>query len=145
MKNKFGILMILIPVLLFFSDGWYVYLKSQSNDELLAQGKCIETFTEEHWHKHSPPSVTVHSTVRLGHDAYVLDGDCNNKLKEIPWTESHEVHYAIGVISCIIQIIIGVMLVLVIIVVWVIIALSMIKGDKNKSFTENLNAFLHTK
>ena len=90
MKKKLGIILIILPFLLLLINMINVQYNKTTDENRLAKGTCIETFSVEHWHKHSPPTTSVHSVVRNGMQVYIVDGNCYSKTKAIPWEKEHE-------------------------------------------------------
>lgn len=96
-KKIIGYLILILPVLAFLGTGTYAQLEKYSDKVRVVEGKCLETFSEQHWHRHSPPETVTYSTVRIGHDAYVLQGDCKTAVRgrEL-WSDQHKVLTLIG-------------------------------------------------
>ena len=95
--KKLGIFLIILPFLLLLINIIVVKYNVTSDENRLAKGTCIETFSVEHWHKHSPPTTSVHSVVRNGMQVYIVDGNCYSKTKAIPWEQEHEfAHFMAG-------------------------------------------------
>lgn len=89
MKKTLGIFLLIIPFLLLLINMIVVQYNITSDENRLAKGTCLETFSVEHWHKNSPPTTSVHTVVRNGMDVYIVDGNCYSKSKTIPWEKEH--------------------------------------------------------
>lgn len=90
MKKTLGIFLFILPFLLLLINMIVVQYNVTSDENRLTKGTCIETFSVEHWHKHSPPTTSVHSVVRNGMQVYIVDGNCYSKTRAIPWEKEHD-------------------------------------------------------
>jgi len=135
-----GYIMILLPVMFIYIIGGYTYYKTNSDEDIKIKGKCIETYTVNHWYKSSPPTTTVHTVVRLNQKAYIVDGECDNGVKQIPWHKEHNILYIFGGIGEVVILITLVIIGLAILCIWGMTIRVLLKYDKTKSFRENWNA-----
>ena len=134
-KKIIGYLILILPVLAFLGIGTYAQLAQYSDKVRVVEGKCLETFSEEHWHRHSPPETVTYSTVRIGHSAYVVQGDCQTAARgrEL-WRDQHAVLAVIGLFTQIIYAAFDLIVALAILIFIVSFALDLIKSkDKTES------------
>ena len=131
MKKKLGIFLIILPFLLLLINMIVVQHNVTSDENRLAQGTCLETFSVEHWHKHSPPTTSVHTVVRNGMAVYIVDGNCS-KTTTIPWEKEHGFAYFMAMIGLVIWGVIAFVVAAVILYSWVmfIYTLLTIKPDQ---------------
>lgn len=99
-KKIIGYLILILPVIAFLGAGTYGQLEKYSDKVRIAEGKCLETFSEQHWYKSSPPETITYSTVRIGHSAYVVRGDCQTAVRgrEL-WMDQHKALTIIGLFT----------------------------------------------
>lgn len=136
--KKLAIVIIILPfIFLFTMTGISNYYKNLP-DEQMNHGKCIETYTVEHWHKYKAPTTTVHSVVRDGNSVYIVDGNCNNHTKTIPWEQEHGFISFMGFLGSMVLFGLCFVFVIAIIVFWILAILFLFKYDRTKSFKENL-------
>ena len=128
-KKIIGYLILILPVIAFLGIGTYAQLEQYSDKVRIVEGKCLETFSEQHWHRHSPPETITYSTVRIGHSAYVLQGDCQTAIRgrEL-WRDQHKVLTIIGCLTQIFYAVFDLVVVLAVIVFTVSFAIDLIKG-----------------
>ena len=84
----------IIPLLAWLGVGAYTYFH---DNEPVAKGECLKTYVFEHWHKHSPPTQSVHSVYFYQGQAYVVDGSCSDSY--ISWKDTHKILYTIAIFS----------------------------------------------
>lgn len=102
-KKIIGYLILILPVLAFLGTGTYGQLEKYSDEVRIAEGTCLETFSQQHWYKHRAPETITYSTVRIGHSAYVVRGDCKTAVRSRElWMDQHKV---LAIIGCFTQII----------------------------------------
>ena len=136
MKKILGIILIILPFLLLLINIINVHYNETTDENRLAKGTCIETFSVEHWHKHSPPTTSVHTVVRNGMQVYIVDGNCYSKTKAIPWEKEHEfAHFMVG-LGLIIWGIIAFVVVVIFIYAWVMFVYTLITIKPDKKFWE---------
>jgi hypothetical protein len=134
-KKIIGYLILILPVLAFLGIGTYAQLEQYSDKVRIVEGKCLETFSEQHWHRHSPPETITYSTVRIGYSAYVLRGDCQTAIRgrEL-WRDQHKVLAIIGCLTQIFYAVFDLVVVLAVIVFTASFAINLIKSkDKPES------------
>ena len=101
-KKIIGYIILILPVLAFLGTGTYAQLERYSEKVRVVEGKCLETFSEQHWHRYSPPETVTYSTVRIGHSAYIVRGDCQTAIHgRVLWMDQHKV---LTIIGCLTQI-----------------------------------------
>lgn len=134
-KRIIGYLILILPVLAFLGIGTYAQLEHYSDKVRVVEGKCLETFSEQHWHKTSPPETVTYSTVRIGHSAYVVRGDCQTAVRSRElWMDQHPVLTIIGLLTQIFYAAFDLVVVLAILVFTVSFAIDLIKSkDKTES------------
>lgn len=86
----------IIPLIAWMTCGAIVF--THDND-YVAKGECLKTYTLEHWHKHSPPTYSTHTVMLYHNNAYVVSGTCDTGA--ISWQDTHKLLYGIGLISCV--------------------------------------------
>ena len=128
-KRIIGYLILILPVLAFLGTGTYAQLAQYSDKVRVVEGKCLETFSEQHWYKHRPPETVTYSTVRSGHSAYVVQGDCQTAVRgrEL-WRDQHKVLAVIGLFTQIVYAAFDLIVVLAIIFFTVSFAIDLIKS-----------------
>lgn len=136
MKKTLGISLIILPFLLLLINMIVVQYNETTSENRLSKGTCLETFSVEHWHKHSPPTTSVHSVVRNGMQVYIVDGNCYSKTKEIPWEKEHDVAHFMAGLGLIIWGIIAFIVFVAIIYFWVILIYTLITIKPDKKFWE---------
>ena len=114
------ILMLGIPIALLFTNFGYSLYKFNEPENKMSKGTCLETFSVEHWHKSSPPTTTVHSVVRDDMQVYIVDGNCNNNTKTIPWEKEHSFMYLVAVCTGFLLAFIGVAIAIAFVILWCI-------------------------
>jgi preprotein translocase subunit Sss1 len=124
--KKLGIFLIILPFLLLLINIIVVHYNVTSDENRLAKGTCIETFSVEHWHKHSPPTTSVHSVVRNGMQVYIVDGNCYSKTKAIPWEDEHSFANFMAGLGLIVWGIIAFVVVVIFIYTWVMFVYTLI-------------------
>ena len=134
MKKKLGIFLIIIPFLLLLINVIVVQYNITTDENRMTKGTCLETFTVEHWHKHSPPTTSIHSVVRNGMQVYIVDGDCYSKTKEIPWEKEHDFAHFMAQLGLIVWGIIAFIVVGILIYTWVIFVYTLIKIKPDQKF-----------
>ena len=139
--KKLAIVLVLLPFIFLFTMSGISYYHRNLPDEQMNHGKCIETYTVEHWHKHKAPTTTVHSVVRNGNSVYIVDGNCNNHTKTIPWEKEHDFIYFMGCIGSLILFGLGLILGIAIILFWIFAIWFFFIYDRTKSFKENFDEF----
>jgi hypothetical protein len=120
MKKKIAliILMLGLPIALLLTNFGYSLYKFNEPENKMSKGTCLETFSVEHWHKHSPPTTSVHSVVRNNMQVYIVDGNCYKNTKTIPWEQEHEFMYFIAVCTGILLALIGGVIAIVFVIFW---------------------------
>ena len=134
-KKIIGYLILILPVLAFLGTGTYAQLERYSEKVRVVEGKCLETFSEQHWHRHSPPETVTYSTVRIGHSAYIVQGDCQTAIhgREL-WMDQHKVLTMIGCLTQIFYAVVAVVAGLVAVFFTASFAINLIKSkDKPES------------
>ena len=126
------------PICLMLGNSLYSGHKVSSPDNIIAKGKCLETFKEEHWHKNSPPTISTYTVVRVGHHVYLVDGPCETARK-VPWQIEHEAQWFFGQLGMIIGGIILFFLAVGIISVWVSFFLTLYNGYEKGKFWKTLS------
>lgn len=124
--KKLGIFLIILPFLLLLINIIVVKYNVTSDENRLAKGTCIETFSVEHWHKHSPPTTSVHTVVRNGMQVYIVDGNCYSKTREIPWEKEHEFAHFMAMIGLIVWGVIAFVVAAFFIYAWVMLIYTLI-------------------
>jgi hypothetical protein len=141
--KKLGIFLIILPFLLLLINIIVVKSNVTSDENRLAKGTCIETFSVQHCHKHSPPTTSVHSVVRNGMQVYIVNGNCYSKTKAIPWEQEHEFANFMAGLGLIVWGIIAFFVVVIFIYAWVMFVYTLItiKPDQKlwKTFWINFN------
>lgn len=141
--KKLGIFLIILPFLLLLINIIVVQYNETTDENRLAKGNCIETFSVEHWHKHSPPTTSVHSVVRNGMQVYIVDGNCYSKTKAIPWEQEHAFAHFMAMIGLVIWGVIAFVVAAVFLYTWVMFVYTLItiKPDQKlwKTFWINFN------
>lgn len=84
----------IIPLVAWMTCG--VIMVTHEND-YVAKGECLKTYTLEHWHKHSPPTYSTHTVMLYNNRAYVVPGTCDTAV--ISWQDTHQLLYFIGLLS----------------------------------------------
>lgn len=84
----------IVPLVAWMSCG-VIFFKHEN--DVIAKGECLKTFTVEHWHKHSPPTYTTHTVMLYANNAYVVPGTCDTGA--VSWSDTHKALTAIGVTS----------------------------------------------
>lgn len=134
MKKTLGIFLIILPFLLLLINMIVVHYNETTDENKLAKGTCLETFSVEHWHKYSPPTTSVHTVVRNGMDVYIVDGDCHSKSKTIPWEKEHDFAHFMSEFGVIIWGIITFIVAVILIYFWVIFIYTLITIKPGKNF-----------
>lgn len=124
--KKLGIFLIILPFLLLLINMIVVQYNVTTDENRMAKGTCIETFSVEHWHKHSPPTTSVHTVVRNGMQVYIVDGNCYSKTKAIPWEKEHEFAHFMAMIGLIVWGVIAFVVAAVFIYTWVMFVYTLI-------------------
>lgn len=124
--KKLGIFLIILPFLLLLINMIVVQYNETTNENRMTKGTCIETFSVEHWHKHSPPTTSVHSVVRNGMQVYIVDGNCYSKTREIPWEKEHEFAHFMAMIGIVIWGVIAFVVAAVLLYTWVMFVYTLI-------------------
>lgn len=94
MRKYLAHLVWLIPLIAWMTCGAIAYIH---DNEVIAKGECLKTYTLEHWHKHSAPTYTTHTVMLYNNNAYVVDGVCD--VAAISWKDEHQIIYGLGILS----------------------------------------------
>ena len=94
MRKYLAYLVWLIPLIAWMTCGAIAYTH---DNEVIAKGECLKTYTVEHWHKHSAPTYTTHTVMLYNDNAYVVDGVCD--VAAISWRDEHQIIYGLGVLT----------------------------------------------
>lgn len=142
--KKLGIFIVLLPFIFLFTMTDISYYYTHLPEERMNHGKCLETYTVEHWHKYSAPTTSVHSVVRNDGYVYIVDGDCRNHIKAIPWEQEHGFIHFMGELGGVVLIGLCLLTVIAIIICWVVAIWFLFKYDRTKTFNENFDEFFKT-
>lgn len=96
MRKYLAHLVWIVPLVAWMTCG--VITKIHDN-EPIAKGECLKTYTIEHWHKYSPPTTTTHTVMLYKNQAYVVNGTCQSGT--ISWVDTHSFLYFLGITSLI--------------------------------------------
>lgn len=133
LKSILGLFIMILPFAAFFGTGIYAQLTRYSDDVLLSEYKCATTFTEEHWHKYSPPTTHTYSVVHNNHVAYVIEGDCTTGIsRKTMWEQEHVILSMIGLVTQVALLIIFIVAILVAVVFVVVTGLNLIDSGSSK-------------
>lgn len=133
MRKILIFLLMVSPIALLLGNTLYCMHTVKSDDNIVAEGKCLETFNEEHWHKNRPPTISTYTVVRVGHHVYLVDGPCETARK-VPWQIEHDTQWFIGQLGMIIGGIILFFLAVGIVSVWVAFFLTIYNGYEKGKF-----------
>ena len=94
MRRYLAHLVWLIPLIAWMTCGIIAYT---NDNEIVAKGECLKTYTQEHWHKYSAPTYTTHTVMLYNDNVYVVNGNCD--VAAISWRDEHQIIYGLGVLS----------------------------------------------
>lgn len=138
MKKILIILLMLSPLCLFLGNSLYSFHKVGSPDNIIAEGKCLETFQEEHWHKNRPPTISTHTVVRVGHRVYLVNGPCETARK-IPWQIEHDLQWFLAQLGYIIGGIILFFIAVGLVAFWGVFFMTLYDGYEKGKFWKTLS------
>lgn len=94
MRKYLAHLVWLIPLIAWMSCSVITYTH---DNEYIAKGECLKTYTQEHWHKHSAPTYTTHTVMLYNDNAYIVNGGCD--VAAISWRDEHKIIYGLGILG----------------------------------------------
>jgi len=127
MRKILAQLVWIIPLIAWMTCGAIVY--THEND-YIAKGECLKTYTTEHWHKHSAPTYSTHTVMFYNGNAYVVDGEC--EVAAISWSDTHQVLLFFGVTSVVAWLALGLFLAAIVIFIFYLIYTMIYGKDKRK-------------